>query len=84
MNNNTTFDICVDNLTYDTSLHVSTVIWRVSGLISVIIGIPGHIIQILLLSNKSNRREPAWLYFLVIPICELVFLLGLYEFQIWD
>jgi hypothetical protein len=80
MNNNTTFEICVDNSTYDTSLHISTIIWQVSGLISVIIGIPGHIIQIIILSNKSNRTEPTSLYFLAMPICELVFLLGLYEF----
>ncbi len=80
MNNNTTLEVCVGNFSYHKSLHISNIVWHVAGLIGVIVGIPGHIFQIITLSNKANRKEPMSLYFIAIAICELIFLLGLYEF----
>jgi hypothetical protein len=80
MNNNTTTEICITNFQPDKFVQITNIIWQVSGLFSVIIGIPGHLLQIILLSNKTSRKEPTSLYFIAIAICELVFLLGLYKF----
>ncbi len=83
-NDNTTLEICVNNSSHDKSLHISYVIWHVSGFIGIIIGIPGHIFQIIILSRKANiQKEPTSLYFIAIAICELIFLLGLYKFHIF-
>jgi len=79
MNNNTTLEICVNNSGYDKSLYTSDIVWHVSGFIGIIVGIPGHILQIIILSNKINKKEPTSLYFIAIAVCELIFLLGLYE-----
>jgi len=78
--NDTALEICADNLTYDKCLHISTIIWHVFGFIGIIIGIPGNILQIIISSNKTSLKEPTTLYFIAIAICELVFLIGLYEF----
>ena len=78
LTNNTTSEICNNKFNDDLSLRISNIIWQVFGLISIMIGIPGHLFQIILLSNKTNRKEPTSLYFIAIAICELVFLLGLY------
>jgi hypothetical protein len=80
MNNNTTTEICITNFQPDKFVQITNIIWQVSGLFSVIIGIPGHLLQIILLSNKTSRKEPTSLYFIATAICELVFLLGLYKF----
>ncbi len=80
MDNNTTLEVCVGNFSYHKSLHISNIVWHVSGLIGVIFGMPGHIFQIIISSNKANRKEPTSFYFISIAICELIFLLGLYRF----
>ncbi len=79
MNNNTTTEICITNFHTDKFVQITSTIWQVSGLFSVIIGIPGHLL-IIILSNKTIRKEPTSLYFIATAICELVFLLGLYKF----
>jgi len=80
MNNNTTTETCITNFQPDKFVQITSIIWQVSGLFSVIIGIPGHLLQIILLSNKTSRKEPTSLYFIATAVCELVFLLGLYKF----
>jgi hypothetical protein len=80
VNNNTTVESCIDNFSYDKALRISTFVWYVSGFIGIVIGIPGHIFQIIILSNKTSRKEPTSLYFMAIATCELIFLIGLYEF----
>jgi F0F1-type ATP synthase membrane subunit c/vacuolar-type H+-ATPase subunit K len=82
MNNNTLLEICVNSINYDKSLYISRIIWYVCGFIGVIVGIPGHIFQIIISSNKTNRKQLTSIYFISIAICELVFLLGLYELYI--
>ena len=82
MNNNTTSEVCNNTLSYDKLLHISSIIWRVSGLLSVIIGVPGHLLQISFSLTKTSRKDPTTLYWIAIAICELVFLLGLYGFAI--
>ena len=77
MNNNTSLEICTNNSSYDQSVHISNIIWRVSGLLCILIGIPGHIFQIIIFSNNTQRKEPTSLYLLAIAICELIFLIGL-------
>ncbi|CAF3371401.1 unnamed protein product [Rotaria sp. Silwood2] len=74
--NNTTLDICDNDFTYDRFVLVSKIIWHTSGFICFIIGIPGHIFHIIILSNKTNRKEFTSLYFITISICELIFLIG--------
>jgi hypothetical protein len=83
MKNDTALEICADNLTYDQFLHISTIVWHVFGFIGIIIGIPGNILLIIILSNKTSLKEPTMLYFIAVAICELVFLIGLYEFYMF-
>jgi hypothetical protein len=83
MKNETALEICDHNLTYDKFLHISTIVWHVFGFIGIIIGIPGHILQIIVSCNKTSLKEPTTLYFIAIAICELVFLIGLYEFYMF-
>ena len=83
MNNDTASEMCANNFTYDKLLHISNIVWYVFGFIGVIVGIPGHILLIIISSNKTSRKEPTSVYFIVIAIVELVFLIGLYEFYIF-
>lgn len=82
MNNSTAEATCVNNFTYDTLLHISSIVWHVVGFIGVIIGIPGHIFKIIISSNKTSLKDPTSLYFIATAIVELIFLIGLYEFYI--
>ncbi len=82
MKNDTGLETCAHDLTYDKFLHISTIVWHVFGFIGIIIGIPGHILLIIILSNKASLKEPTMLYFIAIAICELVFLIGLYQFYV--
>ncbi len=77
MNNNTTLEICVNNSGYDKSLYISDIVWHASGFIGIIVGVPGHILQIIISSKKIDKKEPISLYFIAIAVCELIFLLGL-------
>ncbi|UJR38031.1 hypothetical protein I4U23_030713 [Adineta vaga] len=79
--NNTPLKICVDNITYDNALHVNNTIWHIFGFLAVVIGIPGHILQIILSLNKTNRKVPTAMYFIAIAIFETIFLLAL--FWLW-
>ncbi|CAF1281521.1 unnamed protein product [Adineta steineri] len=81
INNNTTLEICISNVTYDKLFHISSSIWYVFGFISVLFGIPGHILQIIISFSKTSRKEPTSLYFIAMSIVETVFLLGL--FWLW-
>jgi hypothetical protein len=74
--NNTTTENFQNN--YDHAVYVSNIIWRSCGLLCTIFGIPGHIFHFLIMSNKTNRKEPTSLYFLSIAISEFIFSLGLY------
>ncbi len=80
--NETVLEICADNLSYDKFLHISTIVWHVFGFIGIIFGIPGHISLIIIFSNKSSLKDPTVLYLITIAICELVFLIGLYQFYV--
>ena len=81
MNNTTIVEDCVVGSEYDQLLYLSNIIWRISGLLSVIFGVPGHCFEIILSSVRTNRQEPTSLYYIAIAICELTFLLGL--FWLW-
>jgi len=83
MKNYTVLEICADNLTYDKVLHISSIVWHVFGFIGIIIGIPGNILQIIISSNKTSLKDPTALYLIAIAICELVFLIGLYELHMF-
>lgn len=76
MNNSGIVVDCINESEYDQLLYLSTIIWRICGLLSVIFGVPGHCFQIILLSIKSSRQDPTRLYYISIAICELIFLLG--------
>ena len=79
MHNNTPTDLCFINVTYDQALSVTKTVWHLFGIFAVIIGIPGHILQIIILSNKNHRKDPTSLYFVAIACFEIIFLLGLYK-----
>ncbi|CAF1020125.1 unnamed protein product [Adineta steineri] len=81
INNNTTLEMCISNVTYDKLFHISSSLWHVFGFIGVLFGIPGHILQIIISFNKTSRKQPNSLYFIAISIVEIVFLLGI--FWLW-
>ncbi len=76
--NNTTTEI-YQNL--DNQMHASYIAWRTCGFLCTLFGLPGHLFQILIMSNKTNRKEPKSLYFIAIATVELIFLFGLYKFN---
>jgi hypothetical protein len=77
--NNTILNICADNFSYNNSLDISKIVWHLCGFIGMIFGVPGHIFLIIILLNKTHRKEPTSLYFIAIAICELICLMGLYS-----
>jgi hypothetical protein len=79
--NNTTTDI-YPNL--DNAIRISYIAWRTCGFLCTLFGIPGHLFQILIMTNKTNRKEPTSLYFTAIAIVELIFLFGLYKFEFFS
>jgi hypothetical protein len=80
--NNTTTEIFQNNS--NNALYISYIVWRSCGLICAILGIPGHLFHILIMSNRTNRKETTSLYFTSIATCELFFLLGLYIFDYFE
>lgn len=81
MLNNTTFESCDEYFRSDTLIYISKIVWQTCGLMSIIMGVPGHCLQIILLLRKTGRKEPTHLYFIAIAICELIFLSNL--FWLW-
>ncbi|CAF2076184.1 unnamed protein product [Rotaria magnacalcarata] len=79
--NNTTWEICVSNYNYEKSIFISGIIWNISGFCCSLIGIPGHILHIMVLSKQSCPKDPTSLYYIVFTICELIFLIGI--FWLW-
>ncbi|CAF2063515.1 unnamed protein product [Rotaria magnacalcarata] len=79
--NNTSIEICSDGWDYDNASHNSHIIWSICGFVFITFGIPGHLFQILIMSNKTNRKEPTSLYWIAIAICEITFLAGM--FWLW-
>ncbi|CAM4789199.1 unnamed protein product [Rotaria magnacalcarata] len=73
--NNTTWEICVSNYNYEKSIFISGIIWNISGFCCSLIGIPGHILHIMVLSKQSCPKDPTSLYYIVFTICELIFLI---------
>lgn len=64
---------------FDNAIFISYTTWRVSVLICVLFGVPGHLFHILITLNPKNRKEATSLYFTAIAICELIYLFGLYK-----
>ena len=81
MMNNTTEEICLHDYRHDQAIRASSIIWHSFGLLAFVFGIPGHILQIILLSKKNNHKEATSFYFFAIAFCELVFLASL--FWLW-
>ena len=79
--NNTTEALCSNDYRHDPALRLSSFAWHCFGLLAVAFGVPGHVLQIILLFKKNNQKDAASLYFIAISICELVFLAGL--FWLW-
>ncbi|CAF3028301.1 unnamed protein product [Rotaria socialis] len=79
--NNTSIEICSDSSDYGNASHNSHIIWSICGFVFIMFGIPGNLFQILLMSNKTNRKEPTSLYWIAIAICEIIFLAGM--FWLW-
>ncbi|CAF1063159.1 unnamed protein product [Rotaria sp. Silwood1] len=79
--NNASIEICSSKLIYNNTLHISYIIWHICGFLCTMIGTPGHLFQILIMSNQTNRKESTSLYHIAIAICELIFLFGV--FWLW-
>ena len=79
--NSTTEALCLNDYRHDPALRLSSFAWHCFGLLAVAFGVPGHILQIILLFKKNNQKDATSLYFIGISICELVFLAGL--FWLW-
>jgi len=77
MLNDTILENCNKHLESDTLLNISKIAWQICGFVSIIIGIPGHCFQIIILSTKVSRKEPTNYYLMGTAICELIFLGGL-------
>ncbi|CAF4747465.1 unnamed protein product [Rotaria sp. Silwood1] len=77
----TSIEICSNTLNYNNALLISYIIWCTCGFLCTLFGIPGHLFQILIMSNKTNRKETTPLHFIAIAICELIFLFGV--FWLW-
>ncbi|CAF3107426.1 unnamed protein product [Rotaria sp. Silwood2] len=75
--NNTGIDTRSNSWNYNDALNISYIIWYTCGFLCTMFGIPGHLFQILIMSNKANRKESISLYFIATAICELIFLVGL-------
>jgi len=54
-------------------------IWRFGALLCVLLGMPGHIIIIIVMLNRKHRRQPICLYFTTIAIFEFIYLISMYE-----
>ncbi len=65
----------------DNAMHISYIALQTCGFLCTFFGLPGHLFQILIFTNKTNRKESKPLYFTAIAICEFIFLLGLYKFD---
>ncbi|CAF1169508.1 unnamed protein product [Rotaria sordida] len=78
---NTSIEICSNILNYNTTLHISYIVWHTCGLLCTMFGIPGHLFQILIMLNKTNRKESTSLYVIAIAIFELIFLVDI--FWLW-
>ncbi|CAF1028068.1 unnamed protein product [Rotaria sordida] len=50
-------------------------IWRIGALLCVLLGMPGHVIVVIIMLNSRNRRQPVCLYFATIAIFEFVYLI---------
>ncbi|CAF1028039.1 unnamed protein product [Rotaria sordida] len=81
---NTSIEICSNILNYNTTLHISYIVWHTCGLLCTMFGIPGHLFQILIMLNKTNRKQSISLYVIAIAIFELIFLVDLTATQIHD
>ena len=62
---------------------ISYVVWCSFGLTCVFLGVPGHIFHMLITTKKTNRKDPTSLYFTAIAMSELIYLLGLYNSNIY-
>lgn len=52
-------------------------IWRVGALLCVVLGMPGHILVVIIMLNSRNRRQPICLYFATIAVCEFIYLISM-------
>ena len=74
--NNSTSSMCVLN-----NSEIDILIWQIGAFLFPILGIPGHLL-IIIINSKSNQRRchPTSLYFISIAITESVYLVFLF----WD
>jgi hypothetical protein len=52
-------------------------IWRIGMLLCVLLGMPGHLLVIVIMLNPKNRRQPVCLYFATIAVCEFIYLISM-------
>ena len=55
---------------------IGETIWRFGALLCVLLGMPSHIIIVMIMFNARNRRQPVCLYFATIAIFEFIYLIS--------
>ncbi|CAF3324674.1 unnamed protein product [Rotaria sp. Silwood1] len=67
--------IAIELCKYHPYYLVGETIWRIGALLCVLLGMPGHIIVVIIMLNARNRRQPVCLYFATIAIFEFIYLI---------
>lgn len=68
--------IAVELCKYHPYYLLADTIWRIGALLCVLIGMPGHIIVVIIMLNKRNRKQPVCLYFATIALFEFIYLIS--------
>jgi len=71
--------IAMELCKYNPYYLVGETIWRFGALLCVLLGMPGHIIIIIVMLNRKHRRQPICLYFTTIAIFEFIYLISMCE-----
>lgn len=66
-------DLCKDHPYY----LLGDLIWRIGALLCVLLGMPGHVLIVLIMLSPKNRRQPICLYFATIAVCEFIYLISM-------
>ncbi|CAF0852755.1 unnamed protein product [Didymodactylos carnosus] len=73
---NNSSHLCAEHSYFITDI----LLWKVFSILLPVLGIPGNVLIIIIMLNRSNRKHPISLYFTAIAMFEIIYLIGL----LWD
>ncbi|CAF0727262.1 unnamed protein product [Adineta steineri] len=73
---NGTSTICFPDSNFAKALYITKIIWNFCGLFCVMIGLPGHVFQGIIMLNRINRKQATSFYFVAIAVYEFFYLIG--------